>query len=88
MTMYNLKLWIHKYIISKDSKYIDDDAKPHSLFYSVCQAFFHLFIARHKHFVESPSGECILYICCIKVTNLIATVLKNFLFRDIISSQS
>lgn len=89
MTMSNLMLWIHKYITSQEgSEYIDDDPKPHAVFYSVCQAFFHLFVARYKLFVESKSGECI-FIIYAKVTYLIAIVLKTvFLFRNIISSES
>lgn len=88
MMMSNLTLWIHKYItLQEDSEFIDDDAKPHIVFYSVCQAFFYLFVARYKHFVESKNGECI-FIVCIKITNLTATVLKIVLFRYIISSES
>lgn len=47
------------------SKYIDDDMKRHAVFYSVCQAFFHLFIARHKEFVSSKNGKYkfIVHIC-------------------------
>lgn len=87
--MSNLTLWIHEYISSQeDSEYIDDDAKPHVVFYSVCQAFFYLFVARYKHFVESKNGEYILIVCA-EVVNLTATVLKTvFLFRDTISSKS
>lgn len=73
MMMSNLTLWIHKYItLQEDSKFVDDDSKPHIVFYSVCQAFFHLFVARYKHFVESKNGESI-FIICTKVTNLITT---------------
>lgn len=39
------------------TKYIDDNTKPHAVFYSICEAFFHLFIARHKEFVNSKNGE-------------------------------
>lgn len=47
------------------SKYIDDDMKQHAVFYSVCQAFFHLFIARHKEFISSKNGKYkfIVHIC-------------------------
>lgn len=89
MTLSNLTHWIHKYISTQeDSAYIDDDVKPHAVFYSICQAFFHLFVARYKHFVESKSGKYI-FIIRAKVTNLIAIVLNTvLLFRNIISSKS
>ncbi|XP_050453015.1 RNA polymerase I-specific transcription initiation factor RRN3-like isoform X1 [Cataglyphis hispanica] len=57
LTMSKLITWIHNYInIQEYLKYIDDDTKRHAVFYSVCQAFFHLFIARHKEFVNSKNG--------------------------------
>ncbi|XP_018302784.1 RNA polymerase I-specific transcription initiation factor RRN3 [Mycetomoellerius zeteki] len=46
-----LTQWLNEYITSQEySEYIEDYAK-HVVFYSVCQAFFHLFVARYKHFV-------------------------------------
>ncbi|KAL6423028.1 hypothetical protein ACFW04_010482 [Cataglyphis niger] len=57
LTMSKLITWIRNYInIQEYSKYIDDDTKRHAVFYSVCQAFFHLFIVRHKEFVSSKNG--------------------------------
>lgn len=57
VTMSKLVKWIHSYINMQEySKYVDDDTKPHVVFYSVCQAFFHLFIARHKEFVSAKNG--------------------------------
>ncbi|KYN17466.1 RNA polymerase I-specific transcription initiation factor RRN3 [Trachymyrmex cornetzi] len=46
-----LTQWLNEYITSQEySEYIEDYAR-HAVFYSVCQAFFHLFVARYKHFV-------------------------------------
>ncbi|XP_029663030.1 RNA polymerase I-specific transcription initiation factor RRN3 isoform X3 [Formica exsecta] len=57
LIMSKLITWIRNYINMQEySKYIDDDMKRHAVFYSVCQAFFHLFIARHKEFVSSKNG--------------------------------
>ncbi|XP_072750819.1 RNA polymerase I-specific transcription initiation factor RRN3 isoform X2 [Anoplolepis gracilipes] len=61
LTMSKLITWIRNYISMQEySKYVDDDTKPHAVFYSVCQAFFHLFIARHKEFVSSKNGMLFL----------------------------
>ncbi|XP_070168180.1 RNA polymerase I-specific transcription initiation factor RRN3 isoform X2 [Polyergus mexicanus] len=61
LTMSKLITWIRNYINMQEySKYIDDDMKRHAVFYSVCQAFFHLFIARHKEFVSSKNGMLFL----------------------------
>ena len=61
LTMSKLITWIRNYINMQEySKYVDDDTKPHAVFYSVCQAFFHLFIARHKEFVSSKNGMLFL----------------------------
>ncbi|GAB1863019.1 RNA polymerase I-specific transcription initiation factor RRN3 [Camponotus japonicus] len=60
-TMSQLIIWIRSYInIQEYKQYIDDNMKSHVVFYSVCQAFFHLFIARHKEFVNSKNGMLFL----------------------------
>ncbi|EFN70240.1 RNA polymerase I-specific transcription initiation factor RRN3 [Camponotus floridanus] len=60
-TMSQLIIWIRNYInIQEYKQYIDDNMKSHVVFYSVCQAFFHLFIARHKEFVNSKNGMLFL----------------------------
>lgn len=88
-TLSNLTLWIHKYITSQeDSEYIDDDTKPHAVFYSVCQAFFHLFVARYKHFVESKNGKCILFIICVSYRFNSDSFLKTFFFLGILFLQN
>lgn len=58
--MSRLAQWIHRYItLQENSESID--AKSHDVFYSVCQAFFHLFVARHEHFVVSKDGLSFLH---------------------------
>lgn len=53
------------------TKYIDN-TKPHAVFYSTCQAFFYLFVARHKEFVNSKNGEFkfTVYVIGLAVTTL------------------
>ncbi|XP_071581207.1 RNA polymerase I-specific transcription initiation factor RRN3 isoform X1 [Temnothorax nylanderi] len=78
-TMSNLTLWIHKYIISQeDTEYIDD-AKPHAVFYSVCQAFFHLFVARHKHF---ESKNRILFLQNLDISKIVTCKLNPLKMCD------
>lgn len=58
LTMSKLTKWIHNYIsVQECSEFHVDDMKPHVVFYSVCQAFFHLFVARHKEFLGLKNGE-------------------------------
>lgn len=90
--MSKLITWIRNYINMQEySKYVDDDTKPHAVFYSVCQAFFHLFIARHKEFVSSKNGEC-KFIVLTYVINLTMTFKNSifvfFFFRNVISSRT
>lgn len=69
------------------SKYVDDDTKPHVVFYSVCQAFFHLFIARHKEFGSSRNGECkfILHTYVIGLAMTVLTIQYLFFFSSCFS---
>ncbi|KAL6254420.1 hypothetical protein P5V15_014468 [Pogonomyrmex californicus] len=79
--MTNLLLWIHKYITSEEnSEYVDDDPEPHALFYSVCQAFFRLFVARFKHFVDSKSG--ILFLQNLNISTIITCKLNPLKMCD------
>lgn len=58
LTISKLVNWIHDYIARHEySEYVEGDVKAHIMFYSVCQAFFHLFLARHKEFVALKNGE-------------------------------
>lgn len=58
-----LTQWLNEYITSQEySEYIEDYAK-HVVFYSVCQAFFHLFVARYKHFVfDLKYGKSFIFV--------------------------
>ncbi|KAL0124157.1 hypothetical protein PUN28_006173 [Cardiocondyla obscurior] len=81
MTMSNLTLWIHKYItLQEDSVYTDGDTKPHAVFYSVCQAFFHLFVARYKHFIESKHG--ILFLQNLDISKIVTCKLNPLKMCD------
>ncbi|XP_011155853.1 RNA polymerase I-specific transcription initiation factor RRN3 [Solenopsis invicta] len=80
-TISNLTIWIHKYITSQEnSKYIDDDRQPHVVFYSVCQAFFHLFVARYKYFVESNNG--ILFLQNLDISKIVTCKLNPLKMCD------
>lgn len=68
------------------TKYIDDNTKPHAVFYSVCQAFFHLFIARHKEFISSKNGE-FKFTVYVYVTNLAVIALKTRYFSGMLFLQ-
>ncbi|XP_012524208.2 RNA polymerase I-specific transcription initiation factor RRN3 [Monomorium pharaonis] len=82
LTMSNLTQWIHKYIISQEnSEYINDDGKPHAVFYSVCQAFFHLFVASYKYFVESKNG--ILFLQNLDISKIVTCKLNPLKMCDI-----
>ncbi|XP_011858498.1 PREDICTED: RNA polymerase I-specific transcription initiation factor RRN3 [Vollenhovia emeryi] len=81
IAMFDLTLWIHKYITSQeDVEYINDDVKPHVVFYSVCQAFFHLFVARYKHFVESKNG--ILFLQNLDISKIVTCKLNPLKMCD------
>lgn len=58
--------------------------KSHVVFYSVCQAFFHLFIARHKEFVNSKNGEfkftVYVYVIVLAMTALKTRYFSGMLF--------
>lgn len=51
------------------SEYTGDDTKTHTIFYTVCQAFFYLFVVRHKQFVTSRNSKC-KFIICMNITCL------------------
>ncbi|KOC62808.1 RNA polymerase I-specific transcription initiation factor RRN3 [Habropoda laboriosa] len=51
---FRMSKWIHDYINMQDySKYIDDESKEHSVFYSVCQALFLIITKRHNDYPDS-----------------------------------
>ncbi|XP_076236252.1 RNA polymerase I-specific transcription initiation factor RRN3 homolog Tif-IA [Calliopsis andreniformis] len=53
--------WIHDYINMQDhSKYINDENKEHTVFYSVCQALFLVITKRHNDYPDSK--KYILYL--------------------------
>lgn len=51
---FKMSKWIHDYINMQDySKYIDDENKEHTVFYSVCQALFLIITKRHNDYPDS-----------------------------------
>lgn len=74
ITMSKLTTWIHNYISMQDClEHID--AKQHSVFYSACQAFFYLFIARHEEFLKWKDGES-AFISFTHIIYLTMTILR------------
>lgn len=69
LRMFKLAAWICDYITMQECLDHIDDMELHVVFYSVCQAFFHLFIARHKEFLEAENG--ILFLQELDITKIV-----------------
>ncbi|KYN08076.1 PREDICTED: RNA polymerase I-specific transcription initiation factor RRN3 [Cyphomyrmex costatus] len=74
--------WLNKYITSQEcSEYIEDCAK-HVVFYSVCQAFFYLFVARYKHFVFDLKYEKFLQNLSLSISKIVTCKLNPLKMCD------
>ncbi|KAG5330989.1 RRN3 factor, partial [Acromyrmex heyeri] len=74
--IFKLTQWLNEYITSQEySEYIEDYAK-HIVFYSVCQAFFYLFVARYKHFVFDLKYEKFLQNLSLSISKIVTCKLN------------
>ncbi|EGI57994.1 RNA polymerase I-specific transcription initiation factor RRN3 [Acromyrmex echinatior] len=80
--IFKLTQWLNKYITSQEySEYIEDYAK-HIVFYSVCQAFFYLFVARYKHFVFDLKYEKFLQNLSLSISKIVTCKLNPLKMCD------
>ncbi|XP_014473820.1 PREDICTED: RNA polymerase I-specific transcription initiation factor RRN3 [Dinoponera quadriceps] len=79
-TIYRLTDWIHDYIGTDETSDSYVDLKLNNVFYSVCQAFFYLFVARYEELVRTRCD--ILFIQQFDIPRIISCKLNPLVVCD------
>lgn len=86
-TICKLADWIHDYIGTDEASDSYVDLKLNNVFYSVCQAFFYLFVAKHEELVKTRSSEYKPIVCPDVLFLKVKFMKKCVIFTDILFVQ-